>query len=139
MTLFPFGVSIAALRCRCGSSEVVAIRPGDAPVIDPATDILLSRGTPVVARCMTCLGAPAEPTSDTRCCYSCGATTADGAVFERARKPRGRMLVCTDCPDVPDRAPRLHGPVFVRGTYRAAERRRATSAQMDIEQFTERS
>lgn len=126
-------VSIAALRCRCGSPDVVAIDPGEPPVIDVQTDKMLRRGRPITGRCLACL-LTAEPAARRPLeCWRCAGTDADGLVFTRSRKPRGRPLLCTDCAEEPPRSPVLRGPVFVAQTYRRAERRRMESAQIDIE------
>lgn len=56
--MIPLPVSLAALRCLCGSDKVMAFDPGDIEVREHG--ILLRRERPVTGRCMRCLiGAPA--------------------------------------------------------------------------------
>ena len=127
-------VSLADLRCACGSTEVMAVAPGDEPEIAPG-GIVVAHGRPVTGRCLQCfLGRPREVAPPRlRCCYACAGTAADGTTFATPRKPVGKPDLCADCTGSPfPTGPRLAGPVFAAGTHRAAFRRRLAQAQTDL-------
>jgi hypothetical protein len=44
---------LTAIRCACGSPDVVAIDPGAEPVRAPG-GILIEQGRPATARCLAC-------------------------------------------------------------------------------------
>lgn len=47
-------IDLASLRCACGSTEIVCVDPGSAPVISEASDIMVGRGQPPRATCLAC-------------------------------------------------------------------------------------
>jgi len=53
--MIPIPVSIADLRCfECGATDIVSIAPGHESVISESTDIVVDRGQPVRATCLSC-------------------------------------------------------------------------------------
>jgi hypothetical protein len=46
-------IDISAIRCKCGSADIVLVRPGSEPEIAPGS-IVVSQGEPVTGVCMAC-------------------------------------------------------------------------------------
>jgi hypothetical protein len=46
-------IDLSTIRCACGSPDVVAIDPGDAPETAPG-GFIVSRGRAIVGRCLDC-------------------------------------------------------------------------------------
>ncbi len=45
---------IPGLTCTCGSTDLFSIRPGQDPVREGPTNVLLDAGAPTVAMCRVC-------------------------------------------------------------------------------------
>lgn len=69
-----FPVFLAALRCACGSDDILSVAAGTAPSV---TDGVVDPGTPIVARCFACLVAslPLFSTSSSTCSTGSVATS----------------------------------------------------------------
>jgi hypothetical protein len=46
--------SIPAIRCACGSDQCMTFDPGEPPEISESSDVMVSRGRPVIGWCLPC-------------------------------------------------------------------------------------